>query len=165
MAGKLEKEIGKTGPFASQEEEVTLNLLRTADRLMGYFESALKPVGITPTQYNVLRILRGVSPQGIACQEIARRMITRDADLTRLLDRLDSREFVRRERQTDDRRVVHIFISDPGLALLAGLDSVTLERNRVIFGNLEPQRLTALVELLEQVRDQVEHATEPAEAL
>ena len=71
MAGKLQNEIGKTGPFASLEEEATLNLLRTADRLMGLCEAELKPTGITPTQYNVLRILRGVSPQGIACQEIA----------------------------------------------------------------------------------------------
>src|SRR5579872_6336077 len=110
MPGKLQKEIGKTNPFTSLEEETTLNLLRTADRLVGYLETALKPLGLTPTQYNVLRILRGVSPQGIACQEIARRMITRDADLTRLLDRLESQGLLRRERQTDDRRVIHIFI-------------------------------------------------------
>ena len=71
MSGKLQKEIGKTGPFASLEEEATLNLLRTADRLMGFCEAALKSTGLTPTQYNVLRILRGVSPQGVACQEIA----------------------------------------------------------------------------------------------
>src|SRR5580658_8587990 len=98
MAGKLQNEIGKKGPFASLEEEATLNLLRTADRLMGLCEAALKPVGITPTQYNVLRILRGVSPQGVACQEIARRMITRDADLTRLVDRLERRGLAARER-------------------------------------------------------------------
>jgi DNA-binding MarR family transcriptional regulator len=158
MAGKLQNEIGKTGPFVSLEEETTLNLLRTADRLMGLCESALKPAGITPTQYNVLRILRGVSPQGIACQEIARRMITRDADLTRLLDRLESRGFVRRDRQTDDRRVVHILITDAGLALLAGLDPLTARMNQTIFGNVERDQLTALIELLERVREQVEHA-------
>jgi DNA-binding MarR family transcriptional regulator len=165
MPGKLQKEIGKTGPFASLEEEVALNLLRTADRLMGYFETALKPIRLTPTQYNVLRILRGVSPQGIACQEIARRMITRDADLTRLLDRLESRGLLRRERQTDDRRVIHIFISPPGLELLAKLDSSTAEMNRTIFGNLDRDRLTMLVELLEQVREQVEQTKQCAEVL
>jgi DNA-binding MarR family transcriptional regulator len=161
MAGKLQNEIGKKGPFASLEEEATLNLLRTADRLMGLCEAALKPVGITPTQYNVLRILRGVSPQGVACQEIARRMITRDADLTRLLDRLESRGFVLRDRQTDDRRVVHIVITGAGLALLAGLDSTTLKMNQAIFSFLERERLTTLVELLEQVREQVEQVKDP----
>ncbi len=156
MAGKLQNEIGKTGPFASLEEEGTLNLLRTADRLTGLCESALRPAGITPTQYNVLRILRGVSPQGVACQEIARRMITRDADLTRLLDRLESRGFVRRDRQTDDRRVVHILITEAGLALLAGLDEMTLKMNQAVFSFLERERLTTLVELLERVREQIE---------
>src|SRR5277367_4833599 len=106
MAGKLREEIGKTGPFASLEEEVMLSLLRTADRLMRSSENALRPAGLTPTQYNALRILRGMSPQGLACQEIARRMITRDADLTRLLDRLETRGLIHRQRQTDDRRVV-----------------------------------------------------------
>jgi DNA-binding MarR family transcriptional regulator len=161
MAGKLQNEIGKTGPFVSLEEEATLNLLRTADRLTGLCEAVLRPAGITPTQYNVLRILRGVSPQGVACQEIARRMITRDADLTRLLDRLESRGFVRRDRQTDDRRVVHILITDAGLALLAGLDSTTAKMNQSIFSFLDRERLSSLVELLEQVREQVEQVKEP----
>src|SRR5208282_6941377 len=122
MPGKLQKEIGKSGPFASLEEEAMLNLLRTADRLAGRSEGVLKAKGLTPTQYNVLRILRGVWPQGIACQEIARRMITRDADLTRLLDRLESRNLVQRQRQSGDRRVVHISITHGGLSLLAELD-------------------------------------------
>src|ERR1700733_541933 len=103
MSGKLQKEIGKSGPFASLEEEAMLNLMRTADRLTGPMEWELKPRGLSPTQYNVLRILRGESPKGLACQEIARRMITRDADLNRLLDRLEKRELVGRERQTHDR--------------------------------------------------------------
>jgi DNA-binding MarR family transcriptional regulator len=161
MAGKLQKEIGKTGPFVSLEEEATLNLLRTADRLMGLCEFALKPAGITPTQYNVLRILRGVSPQGVACQEIARRMITRDADLTRLLDRLESRGFVRRDRQTDDRRVVHILITEAGLTLLAGLDSTTAKMNQAIFAFLDRERLSTFVELLEHVREHVEQEKRP----
>ena len=128
---------------------------------MGLCEAMLKPAGITPTQYNVLRILRGVSPQGIACQEIARRMITRDADLTRLLDRLESRGFIQRIRQTSDRRVVHNVITDAGLELLAGLDSTTANMNQKILGNLERERLTLFVELLELVRKQVETANLP----
>ncbi|MGD0389839.1 MAG: MarR family transcriptional regulator [Tepidisphaeraceae bacterium] len=161
MAGKLQKEIAKSGPFASLEEEVMLNLLRTADRLMGSFESALKPSGLTPTQYNVLRILRGMSPQGIACQEIARRMITRDADLTRLLDRLESRGLVHRQRQADDRRVVHITITPAGLSLLAELDGVARETNKKALGHLGSERLSLLVKLLEEARDPVESSKNP----
>jgi DNA-binding MarR family transcriptional regulator len=156
MAGKLQKEIAKTGPFASLEEEVMLNLLRTADRLMGKLEGALKPSGLTPTQYNVLRILRGVSPQGIACQEIARRMITRDADLTRLLDRLESHGLVHRQRQQDDRRVVHATITEAGLSLLAELDGVALATNKETLGHMASERLSLLLELLEEARDRAE---------
>src|ERR1700691_5815364 len=145
MAGKLQNEIGKTGPFASLEEEATLNLLRTADRLMGLCEAALKPAGITPTQYNVLRILRGVWPQGIACQEIARRMITRDADLTRLLDRLESRNLVQRQRQSGDRRVVHISITHGGLSLLAELDGPVVEMNEKLLGHIGREQLHMLI--------------------
>jgi DNA-binding MarR family transcriptional regulator len=100
----------------------------------------------------VLRILRGMSPQGIACQEIARRMITRDADLTRLLDRLESRGLVQRQRQTDDRRVVHITITPAGLALLADLDPTVFEANKKVMGHLSDEKLTALIALLEEVR-------------
>src|SRR5208337_4609366 len=153
MAGKLQKEIAKSGSFASLEEEVMLNLLRTADRLMGTFEKALKPSGLTPTQYNVLRILRGMSPQGIACQEIARRMITRDADLTRLLDRLESRGLVHRQRQVDDRRVVHTTITGAGMSLLAELDGVVLETNKKALGHLGSERLSLLWELLQEAHD------------
>lgn len=158
MAGKLQKEIGKTRPFASPEEEATLNLLRTADRIMGLCEAALKPAELTPTQYNVLRILRGLAPQGVSCQEIAHRMITRDADLTRLVDRLESRNLVRRERQTNDRRVVHISITQPGLDLLNNLDPVVLKMNQLIFGAFPPDRLNDLIELLEQTCGRVEQA-------
>jgi DNA-binding MarR family transcriptional regulator len=156
VAGKLQAEIGKREPFASVEEEVTLNLLCTADRLMGHFELALRPLGLTPTQYNVLRILRGLSPQGVACQEIARRMITRDADLTRLLDRLETRGLLTRQRQSDDRRVVHIHIAADGMELLAKLDPIIGQINRSIFAGFELARMTAMVEDLERLREQLE---------
>ena len=156
MPGKLQKEIAKTGPFAALEEEASLNILRTADRLAGCFEHILKPKGLTPTQYNVLRILRGVSPQGIACQEIAQRMITRDADLTRLLDRLESRQLVGRQRQASDRRVVHISITQTGLVLLGDLDAAVVEMNRKLLGHLSPEKLHNLIELLELAREHAE---------
>jgi DNA-binding MarR family transcriptional regulator len=88
-------------------------------------------------------------------------MITRDADLTRMLDRLESRGLLTRQRQRDDRRVVHILITPPGSKLLAELDPVVAEMNRKIFANLQPQRLTELVELLEHVCDQVEQPKDP----
>jgi DNA-binding MarR family transcriptional regulator len=156
MSGKLREEIGKTGPFASLEEEVMLNFLRTADRLTGCAESALRPVGLSPTQYNVLRILRGVSPQGIGCQEIARRMITRDADITRLLDRLQERGLVHRQRQTTDRRVVHITITPAGLAMLAELDPMVLELNEKLLHHMGVDRLKLLLELSEEARQKTE---------
>jgi DNA-binding MarR family transcriptional regulator len=152
MSGKLREEIGKSGPFASLEEEVLLNFLRTADRLTGSVESAIKPMGLSPTQYNVLRILRGVNPQGIGCQEIARRMITRDADITRLLDRLQERGLVHRQRQTDDRRVVHITITPAGLAMLAELDPIIVDLNQKLLRHLGTQRLKMLLELIEEAR-------------
>jgi len=159
MASKLGDEIGKKGPFASLEEEVMLSLLRTADRLIRTTENALRPSGLTPTQYNVLRILRGMAPQGLACQEIARRMITRDADLTRLLDRLEKRGLINRQRQTDDRRVVLITVTSAGSALLAELDDMVNELNKRLLGHLEAQKLNQLLDLMDQVRESIENMT------
>src|SRR2546421_11590448 len=111
MAGKLAREIHQNRPFSSVEQEVFLNVLRTADVLTTKLEAILKPFGLSPTQYNVLRILRGAGEAGLACGRIAERMITRDPDVTRLLDRLENCGLIRRARQTDDRRVVKGFIN------------------------------------------------------
>jgi DNA-binding MarR family transcriptional regulator len=156
MLGSLQHEIGKKQPFSSPEEEAALSLMRTADRLMGYCDSQLKSVALTSTQYNVLRILRGMSPEPISCQEIARRMITRDADLTRLLDRLECRGLLARGRQSGDRRVVHIQITPSGLELLARLDQVMTEMNRGVFGDFPRRQLADLIAILEQVRAHLE---------
>lgn len=156
MSGKLQKEIGKRGPFASLEEEAMLNLMRTADRLSGPLERVMKLKGLSGSQYNVLRILRGEAPKGISCQEIARRMITRDADLTRLVDRLMKHGLVDRERQADDRRVVHILITQQGLEVLASLDPVVVEANKRALGHIPAERLRDLIELLELARESVE---------
>jgi DNA-binding MarR family transcriptional regulator len=156
MSGRLQHEIGKKRPFSSPEEEAALSLMRTADRLMGYCDSKLKSVALTSTQYNVLRILRGMSPEGISCQEIACRMITRDADLTRLLDRLECRGLLVRQRHSGDRRVVHILITKPGLELLAKLDEIMTRTNRGIFGDFPRRQLTELIAILEQVRAHLE---------
>ena len=135
-----------------------LNLFRTADRLTGPLQRVLKPKALTQTQYNVLRILRGVSPKGLSCQEIARMMITRDADLTRLVDRLLKRELVARERQSDDRRVVLITIAQKGLDLLAELDAPVVEANKKALGHIPAERLQDLIDLLELARESAETA-------
>src|SRR5262245_60916712 len=98
MSGRLAAEIKQTKPFASLEAEAILNLHRTASILMQVEAEALKPHGLSLTQYNALRILRGAGSAGLACQEIAERMIARDPDITRLLDRLEKRKLIARAR-------------------------------------------------------------------
>ena len=121
MAGLLE-EIKQTKPFASLAEEVYLNLQRTAEALSWAVAETLRPYELTLVQYNVLRILRGVSDEGLMCGEISERLVTRDSDITRLLDRLENRGLVARERATNDRRVIISRITSEGLNLLSELD-------------------------------------------
>src|SRR5205823_14395790 len=106
MSGKLAKEIKQTKPFSSAAEEAILNIQRTASVLGQQFAEALKPHGLSETQYNALRILRGAGSHGLACQAIAERMINRDPDITRLLDRLEARNLIQRARSTQARRVL-----------------------------------------------------------
>jgi DNA-binding MarR family transcriptional regulator len=155
MKGSLAKEIGKRGPFESLEQEVFLNLVRTADVLTRGITMFLKASNLSPTQYNVLRILRGSAPAGLGCQEIAAHMITRDPDLTRLLDRLEKQSLISRQRQTDDRRVVRTTITDAGLKILSDLDQPLLDRHHQLLGHLGAERLQALGELLEEARKSV----------
>jgi DNA-binding MarR family transcriptional regulator len=133
------------------EEQVFVNLMQTSDLLARRLEPVLKAAEISPTQYNVLRILRG-APQGLACGEIGDRMITRDPDITRLLDRLEKRGLVSRCRDTQDRRMVLTRITAPGLRLLAQLDSPVLEAHHLQFGHLGQEKLRALLALLEEAR-------------
>src|SRR3712207_9084149 len=106
MASKLRDEIKQARPFRSAEQEAFLNLQRTADVLMARMAEVLKTQGVSPTQYNVLRILRGAGDEGLPCGAVAERMITRDPDITRLLDRLEKQGLIARARDTRDRRVV-----------------------------------------------------------
>lgn len=152
MTAQLQAEIKQGKPFASLEEEAFLNLLRTADVLTQGLEMVLKAYGLSPTQYNVLRILRGSGPGGRSCREVAERMLTRDPDITRLLDRLEARGLVTRTRERRDRRVITTRVSKPGLALLARLDGPAAAWHRERLGRLGAKRLRALIELLEAVR-------------
>ncbi len=140
----------------SPEDEAYLNLLRTADHLLRGVEKLLKPAGLTPSQYNVLRILRGAGPEGLACGEIAARMLTRDPDMTRLLDRLDKRSLVSRVRNARDRRVVVTRITTLGLKLLASLDEPVEELHKKQLQHLGRERLKQLSALLEAARESKE---------
>lgn len=150
----LQVEIKQKRPFGSLGEEVYLNLLRTADALLRQVERALKPAGLSSTQYNVLRILRGAGPGGLACCEISERMITRDPDITRLLDRLEARGLVKRERERSDRRVVTTRITPEGLRILKTLDEPLASLRRRQLRQADPRRLRQLIRLLEQAREE-----------
>jgi DNA-binding MarR family transcriptional regulator len=152
MSGKLQKEIQQQRPFRSLEEEVFLNLLRTADRLGSAAERTLAPARLSLVQYNVLRILRGAAPDGLPCGEVGARLLTRDPDVTRLLDRLAARGLVGRSRGRRDRRVVTARITPAGLALLARLDRPAAARLRRLLSPLGRSRLRALSSLLEAAR-------------
>lgn len=139
------------------EEDAYLDLLRTTDMLSRSLAQILKSEDLSSNQYNVLRILRGASEsQGLPCGEIANRMITRDPDITRLLDRLEKRALIARGRESKDRRVVLTRITPQGLALLARLDGPIQETHRRQLGHLGPARLKALAALLEESRTRLE---------
>ena len=136
------------------EEAVFLELLRTTDTLTRRLITVLKGDDLSSNQYNVLRILRG-SPEGLPCGEIASRMITRDPDITRLLDRLEKRGLISRCRETKDRRMVMAGITPDGLKLLGRLDEPVEEAHRKQLGHLGRERLRALTELLLAARSAV----------
>lgn len=136
------------------EEATFLDLLRTTDMLSRGLVRILKTEDLSATQYNVLRILRG-SPDGLPCGEIASRMITRDPDITRLLDRLERRGLISRCRETKDRRMVMAGITPDGLKLLARLDEPVGDAHRKQLGHLGRERLRALTELLHAARAEV----------
>ncbi|MBZ5572393.1 MAG: MarR family transcriptional regulator [Acidobacteriia bacterium] len=112
----------------------------------------LKPYGLSPTQYNALRILRGAGSSGLPCREIGERMINRDPDITRLLDRLEARKLVRRNRGPKDRRVIKARISSAGLDLLQSLDSKIEQFHRELLGHLSEQELGSLIRGLKTAR-------------
>jgi DNA-binding MarR family transcriptional regulator len=153
MSSKLKDEIKQVKPFESLESEVLLNLMRTADALSRGGEEILKLVGLSLNQYNVLRILRGAGEQGLCCREVADRMITRDPDITRLVDRLERRGFLTRSRDSKDRRIITVRITSAGLQTLKELDRPIEEYNRNRLSHMEKADLRKLSELLEAVRE------------
>ena len=149
LSRQLENHTSRT---ACPEEVTYLELCRTADILSRGVSEVLKVEELSPNQYNVLRILRG-APEGLPCGEIGTRMITRDPDITRLLDRLEKRGLIVRSREAQDRRRVMAKIERAGLHLLARLDEPVREAHRRQLGHLGRDRLRNLNELLEMVRE------------
>lgn len=152
---KLQQELKQTVPFRSREQEAYLSLLRTADALETRVEAKLKEFGLTGTQYNALRILRGAGSEGLPCNEIGERMIARDPDITRLLNRLQKRGLTTRARGKDDRRVIYGKITAAGLKLLREIDEPLDKFGREILGHVNQQKLQELIDLLELVRSGV----------
>ncbi len=139
-------------PPARLEERLFLALLKTADALGQEAEQLIHTANLTGTQYNVLRILRGAGPEGLACGGIGERMITHDPDITRLLDRMEKRGLITRERQKDDRRVVKTRITAQGLELIKPLDQPMRGLHKRQFRHMGGTRLKTLYALLEEIR-------------
>jgi DNA-binding MarR family transcriptional regulator len=136
------------------EDQIFVALLKASDSLASEADQLMKANGLTSAQYNVLRILRGAGPDGLPCNTIAERMISRDPDMTRLLDRMEKRALISRERQKEDRRVVKARISDEGLKLLKKMDAPIRELHKNHFAHMTSARMKTLMDLLTEVAAQ-----------
>src|SRR3954469_16946531 len=151
MAGRLQRELKKRIPFACPEQELHLNLFRTADALQIHFDRLFRGYGLTPSQYNILRILRGEGDP-LPILEIAARTITVVPGITGLIDRLERAGLVCRERSTEDRRVVYVAVTERGLETLARLDGPLVELHRRLAAPLSRTEQRELIRLLEKCR-------------
>lgn len=151
-ASALQREIRQTRPFGSRTQEATLGILRTADLLRRMLARIIEPHGITVQQYNVLRILRGAGEEPMPTLEIAERMIEQAPGITRLLDRLEAKELVSRQRCTEDRRLVHCRITPAGLDLLATMEEDVLRGDEAVLSAVPSQEVEHLIRLLDAVR-------------
>lgn len=137
---------------APLEDRLFVAILKTADTLGQQAEELIRTANLTSTQYNVLRILRGAGPEGLACQAIGQRMIAHDPDITRLLDRMEKRGLINRERQKDDRRVVKTRITAKGLESIKPLDQPVRDLHKRQFRHMAATRLKTLYNLVEEIR-------------
>ena len=150
---KLHEELKQSEPFKAIEQEAYLSIVRTAATLEHSMAQALKPFDITPTQYNVLRILRGAGGTGLCRNEVGERLVTNVPDVTRLLDRMEEMQLIVRQRSTIDRRLVSTSLTKKGADLLARLDERICGIHAEQLGHLGKRELKTLVALLAQVRD------------
>ncbi len=149
---RLQHEVKKKQPFASREQEAALNLARTNDLVAIRFERLFRDYALTPSQYNILRIVRGEG-KPLPILEIASRTVTVVPGITGLIDRLEKAEFVARRRCTEDRRVIFVEILPKGLEVLARLDQPVLDLHHELMGHLSEKELKELIRLLEKVRE------------
>jgi DNA-binding MarR family transcriptional regulator len=164
MSDGLLRDLKQTKPFANERIAVLLSLLRTGDLMSRPLEELLRPAELSHTTYNVLRILRGAGATGLPCREIGARLVTREPDVTRLLDRLERRGLLTRSRDAADRRVVTIRISDAGMTLLDDLDMDRRGYDALapFFVGLTQADITTLLRLLDRLREVEESATRNA---
>jgi DNA-binding MarR family transcriptional regulator len=153
VSGKLAREIQMNKPFASLEEEAFLNLARTFEALREKAAAFLKQYQLTATQYNMLRILRGAGEAGMTCSQATERMLSPDPDVTRLLDRMEARGLIARERSQQDRRVVITRITQAGLDLASEIDQPLMDLLASLMGRVGKTRLKELIEILETLRE------------
>ena len=149
--GTIGQTIHQTKPFRSTSQEAILGLLIVVDRLRRRFSAVMEGHGLTQQQYNVLRILRGADAEGLPTLTIAERMVEQTPGITRLIDRLEAKDFVRRERCPEDRRLVRCHITPPGLQLLGKLDAAVDAIDASRLEMLSPQEQCQLVHLLERI--------------
>ena len=138
--------------FDSSHQEAYLNLWRTYDKLRSIEDAVFLRFELTAQQYNTLRLLRGEHPQKLHTLMLAKRLVSKAPDITRLLDRLEERKLISRERPDDNRRVVKVGITSQGMKLLQKLDQEVLECSKKQLGHLDEPQLTQLVSLLRQAR-------------
>jgi DNA-binding MarR family transcriptional regulator len=150
---KLQDEIRQTKPFRCAEEEAYLSIVRTAAILEHTLAQALKPFDITPTQYNVLSILRGAGNDGLCRNEVGGRLVTAMPDVTRLLDRMEDTGLIVRQRSTADRRVVSTRLTKKGLELVGKLDATVVEVHEKQFRKVDRRGLKTLITLLGDIRE------------
>jgi DNA-binding MarR family transcriptional regulator len=153
MPSRLQAEIKQTKPFPRRSSEALLSVLRTAALVEHRVNEVLRPYGITELQYNVLRILRGAGPDGWCGREISERLVSKVPDVSRLLDRMEGMQLLRRERDAADRRHVTARITPRGLRVLdeATPELEAFERER--FGHLDAERLQHVIDGLADIRD------------
>ena len=152
----MQSELKQGKPFLNPEEELFLSLARTSDMLGNMLVDFLKEHGLSTTQYNVLRILRGAGEKGLTCGEISVRLVTRDPDVTRLLDRLEHRNLITRSRDTVDRRVVSVYISRDGLHLVEILAQPIIDIHKGQFSFMTPEEMRNMLDQLTRIRESMD---------
>lgn len=162
MTRRLLEELKQARPFPTLEEEVYLEIQRTSQAMARWIAEVLKPAGLSESQFNVLRILRGSQPDGLPSSRIGDRMVKHDPDLTRLVDRLEAGELVEKSRDARDRRVVTIRITAAGLKVAEKISVAARQRLVAALRPLGPRKLGTLADLLELARGSAREAAPPS---